>query len=81
MTSKKNPASDNTPPPSSERQAPAPGLWKPEQAAAFLGLTPARLARMRSDGIGPAYVKFGRVIRYVPGECHRFVVSSTIRHD
>lgn len=54
------------------------GLWKPAQAADFLGVSEQRLARMRSDGAGPNYVKFGREIRYLPGELHKYVLAHTI---
>lgn len=43
------------------------GLWTPEDCAGFLQVPESRLARWRSNGTGPSFVKVGRDIRYVPG--------------
>lgn len=36
----------------------------PQQLADYLGTTVRKLARMRSNGSGPMFVKYGRDIRY-----------------
>ena len=41
-----------------------PILRTPEQVAEFLGVTKATLADWRCKGMGPAYIKVGRLIRY-----------------
>lgn len=41
-----------------------PILLAPDQVAEFLGVTKATLADWRCKGMGPAYVKVGRLIRY-----------------
>lgn len=51
----------------------SPELWTPEDFAAFARLSLDQVAKLRSKGTGPAFVKFGRVVRYVPGVCHRWV--------
>lgn len=40
------------------------GLAKATEAAEYLGTTVAQLARLRWEGIGPAYTRLGRSIRY-----------------
>jgi predicted DNA-binding transcriptional regulator AlpA len=35
-----------------------------EEAGLFLGLSPRTLERFRLEGRGPAYFKFGRIVRY-----------------
>ena len=39
-------------------------LMTTEEAAEFLKLAPITLAKMRSEGRGPAYHKLGRAVRY-----------------
>ena len=39
-------------------------LWKPERAAAYLGMTPGWLAKLRMGGGGPKYVKMTRRCYY-----------------
>lgn len=36
----------------------------PQQLADYLGTTIKKLAKMRHDGTGPMFVKFGRDVRY-----------------
>ncbi|MDD3668963.1 MAG: helix-turn-helix domain-containing protein [Alphaproteobacteria bacterium] len=37
---------------------------KTSEAAEFLGLSPKTLKSYRADGLGPHFVKFGKMIRY-----------------
>lgn len=39
-------------------------LLTPAQVARHIGIATATLARHRSSGNGPAYIKLGRIIRY-----------------
>jgi hypothetical protein len=41
-------------------------LLTDEEAAPLIGVKPARLPTMRSQGRGPRYVKDGRLVRYTP---------------
>ena len=42
----------------------APAIMRPEDAARFLTLKKQRLARLRFEGSGPAFVKVGRSVLY-----------------
>lgn len=55
------------------------GLLTPAQAAAFLGTTEGMLKRWRYKQRGPAYVKYGRVIRYTPQALIVFTQVNTIQ--
>ena len=39
-------------------------FMSPNDVATFLGLSPRTLERFRLEGRGPAYFKFGRIVRY-----------------
>jgi hypothetical protein len=41
-------------------------LLTDEEAAPLLGIKPATLATLRSQGRGPRYYKDGRLVRYTP---------------
>jgi hypothetical protein len=49
--------------------APAP-LATPEQVAAWLQKPETYLARLRSNGTGPKFIKRGRTIRYAWADVH-----------
>lgn len=48
-------------------------LIKTPAAAEILGLSPAKLERLRCDGGGPAYVKLGRMVRYRSADLEEWV--------
>lgn len=50
-------------------------LTEPE-AAARLGLKVPTLRAWRAQGRGPAYVRFGRTIRYLPADIDEFLHSN-----
>lgn len=52
-------------------------LLTPEQAAKFLNVSTAYLARARVDGDGPAYVKLGRAVRYSESSLRQFIRNRT----
>jgi len=56
--------------------APRSGIALPSQVASYLKTNPNRLARLRSDGRGPAFTKLGRSIRYLWEDVHFFVESN-----
>lgn len=74
MTARPATASDPDPRP---RQ----GLLTTDEAAALLGVPPYRLRRMRAGNVGPAYIAFGRTIRYSPGALRRYIEVNTVRPD
>ena len=47
-------------------------LWRPKEAAEYLGLSEATLAKKRSCGGGPPYRKLGRAVRYSPDDLRRW---------
>jgi len=53
-----------------------PELWTPAEFAAYAKLSIHQVAKLRSKGTGPAFTKFGKQVRYVPGICHRWVVEN-----
>lgn len=53
-----------------------PELWTPADFAAYAKLTLNQVAKLRSNGTGPAFTKLGRQVRYVPGHCHRWVLEN-----
>lgn len=55
---------------------PAPGLLSPDQAAAYLGLSPATLENWRQDGKGPAHVRLShKCVRYRQAALDAWVAS------
>ena len=46
-----------------------------KHAAAFLGLSPRTLQKFRTNGFGPEFRKFGRVVRYKPAELEQWAES------
>jgi excisionase family DNA binding protein len=45
-------------------------LLKPDEAAALLGMGVSTLAKLRIEGTGPAFRKFGRSVRYSREDLH-----------
>jgi predicted DNA-binding transcriptional regulator AlpA len=48
-------------------------LLSPEEAARKLGLRLGTLANRRSLGLGPAYIKLGRAVRYREEDLETFI--------
>ena len=55
-----------------------PPLLDPEQAATFLQLSSRTLAKWRSIGRGPAYVKVGRLPRYRQSDLDNYLSRHTV---
>jgi hypothetical protein len=47
-------------------------LFSEREAAGLLGIAPATLAKWRSIGEGPAFLKFGRRVLYDAGDLHAY---------
>jgi hypothetical protein len=47
-------------------------------AAKKLDVTEQRLANLRAEGRGPAWVKLGRSVRYDLAELERYVAANTV---
>ena len=56
-----------------DETAPPTGIALPPQVASYLKTNPNRLARLRSEGKGPAFMRLGRSIRYRWEDVHAFV--------
>lgn len=52
---------------------------RPPSAAAKTGCSVQRLAKMRLDGTGPAYVKVGRSILYLPEDLDAWLQANRRR--
>jgi excisionase family DNA binding protein len=52
-------------------------LLTTEEAAKFLNVSTAYLARKRVDGDGPTYVKLGRAVRYSESSLRQFIKART----
>ena len=56
-----------------------------QEAAAFLGCSTKKMQKMRQDGTGPAYLKDGRQIGYIPQDLRNYRrscrVNSTSQAD
>lgn len=48
------------------------------EVARRLGLSVATLRAWRMRRKGPRYVRFGRAVRYLPGDIDRFIQASTV---
>jgi predicted DNA-binding transcriptional regulator AlpA len=48
------------------------------EVAARLGLSVATLRAWRLKRKGPRFVRFGRAVRYLPGDLERFVEASSV---
>lgn len=57
----------------------ASGVLKPEQAAAFLGVSIETLAQWRSQQRGPRYIKLeNRLVRYRLAELEKYLVDHEV---
>jgi hypothetical protein len=56
-------------------------LIKPKQAAAMLELSEQTLANWRCRGVGPAYLKIGRSVRYKEAELAIYAERNRIEPD
>lgn len=54
------------------------GLWAPPVVAEKLDVTVQRLAEWRHKGVGPSYVKAGRLIRYRSEDIEAWISANTI---
>jgi len=52
------------------------GIALPSQVASYLETNTNRLARLRSEGRGPAFTRLGRSIRYRWEDVHAFVENN-----
>jgi len=55
-------------------------LFKPIEAAHFLGLSQSWLAKLRLSGDGPPYMKVGRQVRYSRADLLKWAEKS-LRHS
>lgn len=53
-------------------------LLSPVEVAEFFGVRVGTLARWRSDGGGPPYIKVGSLVRYRRVDLDKFVAASTV---
>jgi hypothetical protein len=51
-------------------------LLTPKELATMLGLSEQRLAVLRLEGNGPAYVKIGKNVRYAPEAVQTFLAQN-----
>lgn len=52
-----------------------------KEAAAFLGVSVSTLGRWRSNRIGPAHFRFGKILRYPQSALEEFREKHTKRND
>ena len=51
-------------------------MMRPEAAAAYIGVSPSTLAKMRLRGTGPAYSKLSpKLVLYDPDVCDAYLVE------
>jgi hypothetical protein len=48
-------------------------LWSTGEVAACLSFSPRTVRRWRAQGIGPAWFRVGRAVRYDPAEVYRWL--------
>jgi hypothetical protein len=53
-------------------------LWTPEQTAKALAVPEATLKRWRYVGIGPAYSRLGRHVRYDPADVAAYLAAQRV---
>jgi len=53
-------------------------LFNDADAAKILGLSKFTLRKMRSQGVGPAYRKMGRTVRYTLSDLQEYVASCAV---
>lgn len=54
-------------------------LLNTKQAAELLGLRQQTLENWRCAGLGPAFVKLGRQVRYDPRELQSWIAAHTVK--
>lgn len=54
-------------------------LLTEREVAKDLGVSVQLLRKWRSDGSGPVYSKFGRLVRYDPSDLKEFVVTKQVK--
>ena len=54
-------------------------LLTPRKAAGTMGVAEQTLAQWRSQGVGPKYIRVGRLIRYSAEDIAAFLKSRTVR--
>ena len=52
-----------------------------QEAGAYLCLAAGTLRNWRKDGVGPAFIKLGRSVRYTADDLDRFVVDHTFEPE
>lgn len=63
-----------------------PELWTSAEFANYAKVTVAQVGHLRRSGQGPAFIKIGKHVRYVPGVVHRWILerqqtTSTTKED
>ena len=53
-------------------------LLTPEEVAGIFAVRVNTLARWRCDGVGPAYLKIGSLVRYRKEDLERYVATSIV---
>lgn len=68
-----------SPPISPDDAAPLTRLLKPEEVAELLGVTVQFLAKWRTYGQGPKFVRVGGRIRYRPADIEKYIAEQTVQ--
>ncbi len=61
-----------------DQQPPRPLVFNDVEAARILGLQPSTLRKWRSQGVGPVYIKLGRITKYSMADLERFVEKQKV---
>lgn len=56
-------------------------LLKESEVARLVDVSPYTLRNQRHCGRGPAYVKFGRAVRYRVSDIEKYIADRRIAHD
>jgi excisionase family DNA binding protein len=56
-------------------------LWTPAETADYLQVTDSTLRRWRREGIGPAWLKLGRTVRYRPSDVRAWLAAREHKGD
>ena len=51
-------------------------LWTPADFADYAQLSIEQVSKLRQNGQGPAFTKIGKHIRYLPINCHRWILDN-----
>lgn len=52
-----------------------------QEAGAYLSLAAGTLRNWRKDGVGPAFIKLGRSVRYTTDDLDRYVIDHTFEPE